>query len=355
MSIAEATRSYEDWMRRAGSLVEAELRDKHAQMRDDLFMFFRGSFYRWTQLWQSQEDELSRAPRVLAVGDLHIGSFGTWRDGEGRLAWGVDDFDEAYPLPYTQDLARLATSVKLGIEAGQLSLGLRDGCEAILHGYATALRAGGQPLVLAEAHQNIEQFGFDAVKPPKRFWRELTRLPPAHHVPRDLAPVFRKTLPRPDLSYKVKRRAAGLGSLGQPRFVALAEWEGGYIAREAKALVPSALVWLAGSDRQHGQPYYERVLSRAIRSRDPFQRVMGRWVVRRLSPEATAIEMSDLPGKRDEATLLKAMGAETANVHLAASRPGPILHDLKRRSSGWLRKAAKTFAKAVERDWKDYR
>jgi hypothetical protein len=38
------------------------------------------------------------APRVLCVGDLHVGSFGTWRDAEGRLCWGVDDFDDAYPL-----------------------------------------------------------------------------------------------------------------------------------------------------------------------------------------------------------------------------------------------------------------
>src|SRR5216683_5892811 len=45
--------------------------------------------------------EVARAPQIVAVGDLHVGSFGTWRDGEGRLCWGVDDFDEAYPLPYT--------------------------------------------------------------------------------------------------------------------------------------------------------------------------------------------------------------------------------------------------------------
>src|ERR1039458_5738131 len=39
---------------------------------------------------------LRDAPKVLAVGDLHVGSFGTWRDTEGRLSWGVDDFDESY-------------------------------------------------------------------------------------------------------------------------------------------------------------------------------------------------------------------------------------------------------------------
>jgi uncharacterized protein (DUF2252 family) len=36
-----------------------------------------------------------------------VNSFGTWRDLEGRLCWGVDDFDESYWLPYTNDLVRL--------------------------------------------------------------------------------------------------------------------------------------------------------------------------------------------------------------------------------------------------------
>jgi len=34
---------------------------------------------------------------------------------EGRLSWGVDDFDESYPLPYTNDLVRLAASVRIVI------------------------------------------------------------------------------------------------------------------------------------------------------------------------------------------------------------------------------------------------
>ena len=53
-------------------------------------------------------------PKVLAVGDLHIENFGTWRDSEGRLVWGVNDFDETWRLPYTQDLVRLTTSTLIG-------------------------------------------------------------------------------------------------------------------------------------------------------------------------------------------------------------------------------------------------
>ena len=113
MNIREATRSYEGWMRRCTTVVESDLRSKHEQMREDAFLFLRGTFYRWAQHWPEICADLTQAPKVLACGDLHVGSFGTWRDSEGRLCWGVDDFDEAYPLPYTNDLVRLATSVKI--------------------------------------------------------------------------------------------------------------------------------------------------------------------------------------------------------------------------------------------------
>ncbi len=53
------------------------------------------------------------APQVLAVGDMHLENFGTWRDADGRLVWGVNDFDEAAVMPYPLDLVRLAASIRL--------------------------------------------------------------------------------------------------------------------------------------------------------------------------------------------------------------------------------------------------
>lgn len=112
MDIRQSAREYENWMRTCAPLVEAHLRDKHTQMKEDPFQFFRGSYYRWAQLWPKLCPDLLNGPVVLSIGDLHVDSFGTWRDFEGRLCWGVDDFDEAWPLPYTNDLVRLAASVK---------------------------------------------------------------------------------------------------------------------------------------------------------------------------------------------------------------------------------------------------
>ena len=53
---------------------------------------------------------------MLAVGDLHVENFGTWRNVEGRPVWGINDFDEACEQAWISDLVRLATSAMLAKE-----------------------------------------------------------------------------------------------------------------------------------------------------------------------------------------------------------------------------------------------
>jgi hypothetical protein len=355
LNIREATKGYEGWMRRCTTVVESDLRSKHEQMREDPFLFLRGTFYRWAQLWPEFCADLARAPKVLACGDLHVGSFGTWRDSEGRLCWGVDDFDESYHLPYTNDLVRLATSLKLVRDAKYLRISVRAGCDAILEGYDQTLKEGGRPIVLAEREQNLERLGLEAIQPAPDFWEKLNELPVVRgDLKRDLRLTLEKTLPDANLDYKVVRREAGLGSRGQQRFVAIAQWNGGCIAREAKAMLPSSCVWLRGGGGRT-QSYYEEAIAGAVRSRDPFQNIEGTWLIRRLSPDSNPIEIKDLPDKRDEGTLLYSMGTEAANVHLGSKRVvNRILQDLRRRKSGWLRSTAKEMAKVTEREWKEY-
>ena len=48
--------------------------------------------------------------------------------------WGVNDFDEAYPLPWTANLLRLATSALVAIETDHLTLGRNKASSSILHG-----------------------------------------------------------------------------------------------------------------------------------------------------------------------------------------------------------------------------
>jgi Uncharacterized protein conserved in bacteria (DUF2252) len=355
-SVEQTTASYEQWMRECTTVVTSDLALKHTQMRESAFLFLRGTFYRWAQMWPAVCTDLCRAPRVLAVGDLHVNSFGTWRDAEGRLCWGVDDFDEAYPLAYTNDLVRLAASLKIVIDAASLSVPFKDGCEAILDGYRQSLKAGGNPIVLAEREQKLGKLGVDSFKPETDFWEKLNRLPAIRRpLDRNAKRALEKTLPDSRMAYKVVRRQAGLGSLGQQRFVAIGMWEGGFVAREAKATLPSACSWLQ-DEVESRQSFYEPAIRSAVRSRDPFQLIEGSWLVRRLSPDSNPIDIQTLPKHGDELKLLHSMGAEAANVHLGSKRQvARIQADLRARKPNWLRAAAKEMARMVEKDWKDYR
>src|SRR6516164_9783735 len=152
-SIVAATADFERWTAKQLTIVRGDLLLKHKLMARAVFPFLRSTFYRWAQLWPAVCSELARAPQVLAVGDLHVENFGTWRDQEGRLIWGVNDFDEAWPAAYTVDLVRLLTSGYLAIRAEHLSISRKRACEAIEQGYRDSIAKGGSPFVLAERHR----------------------------------------------------------------------------------------------------------------------------------------------------------------------------------------------------------
>jgi len=353
-AIAAATAAYEAWMRGRIEVVERDLRLKHERMAEAPFRFLRATFYRWVPVWQEACPELAKAPKLLAVGDLHVENFGTWRDAEGRLVWGVNDFDEAFAMPYTIDLVRLAASALLAVREQRLRLAAGDACAALLAGYSETIAAeGGRPFVLEEEHAALRAMAMGAERDPVRFWEKLNaaRTAPA---PRQVEKLLRKAMPELDGRPRIAHRIAGLGSLGRPRFVALGPSSGGLVAREAKALLPSAYAWANGIAA-------ERILTgtlaeAAIRSPDPFYRQKKGWVLRRLGPHCSAIELGDLPKRREHLVILKAMGRETANVHWGSpDAVGAIRRDLKRRKTDWLHHAAARMAEAVMADWKDWR
>ena len=120
-------------------------------------------------------------------------------------------------------------------------------------------------------------------------------------------------------------------------------------------MVPSACAWLNGKVGNR-QSYYEKAIQAAVRSHDPYQKIEGAWLIRRLSPDSNPIEIDHLPEQRDEEALLHAMGSEAANVHLGSHRQAKrTLKDLRRRKANWLRSAAKDMANTFERECKEYR
>jgi hypothetical protein len=354
MNCKEATQSYEVWLAKHTQVIEADLQVKHQQMSADIFSFMRATFYRWLELWNEQCAELANAPVVLAVGDLHVENFGTWRDQEGRLVWGVNDFDEAFALPYASDLVRLATSAHLAISANHLALRPADACGAILKGYAKQLKDGGKPLVLAERHNWLRATVASELRDPVKFWDKLNILPTIKtRIAGRASKALMSSMPSRKMRCRVVHRIAGLGSLGRQRFVGIGQWNGGQIAREAKALVPSACVWFTESEAQDSQ--YDQILKQAIRCPDPFLVLHKGWVVRRLAPDCSRVQLTMLPKGHDEFRLLQAMGREIANIHLGnVSAIGKIKRDLKKRPDDWLHMAAKSMVQATTKDWRDW-
>ncbi len=355
MKIEKSTTRYEQWLARELTVVPADLAHKHELMSAAQFPFMRATYYRWAQIWPEVCSELASAPEVLAVGDLHVENFGTWRDSEGRLIWGINDFDETWHLPYTHDLVRLAASAHLAISDNHLAMDMKEASRAILEGYTESLNLGGRPFVLAEHHNLLRNMAVHRLKEVCSFWEKLERCQPIKgKIPAGAVKGISRMLPDPALPRRHVHRVAGLGSLGRQRFVALAHWHAANIAREAKAMAPSACWWAAGF-KGPGRILYQQILNTSVRCLDPYVKLKGDWIVRRLAPDCSRIEIADLPKERDERVLLRAMGFETANVHLGSKKARAILADLKKRGEGWLPPAAEQMVKAVTRDWDDWR
>ena len=364
MDICEATREYETWM--AGKLgllgvkvFEKDLKDKHKEFMEkgDAFSFLRATFYRWLQRFPELCPQAWKAPAVLSVGDLHANNFGAWRDAHGVLVWGINDFDEAAPLPYTQDLIRLATSVGLGRKAAKLKVPLGEACEAILKGYSKGLRTGGGPFVVDSEEKWLKE-AYKKSKKSKKDFRKERRESPAmeEEVPLEVRTALAAALPSDTRSCRIRhRKEAGVGSLGRPRYTAVAKTKRGWAVREAKALIPSAVFWakrLSGPEKS----YYEDVLAGARRRRDPHVYVSDGWVLCARARDIGRIEIDKLGPRKDERRFLRAMGRETANVHLGT--PGAVkavFRDLDRRGKGWLKKNAQTMMEDTMKDrraWK---
>jgi hypothetical protein len=119
-------------------------------------------------------------------------------------------------------------------------------------------------------------------------------------------------------------------------------------------VLPSAAAWAAKAPPPRIRS--AELMARAVRAPDPFVTIEDGWLLRRIGPHCSRIELDDFPKRADEFRILRAMGRETANVHLANPDAIPaVRRDLRKRGGGWLRLTARTMADAVLKDWKDWR
>jgi hypothetical protein len=251
---------------------------------------------------------------------------------------------------------RLAASTIIAAAEGHLALNVKSACDVILDGYRKSLDQHGLPFVLEEEHKWLRTMATGVLRDPEAFWNKMNSLPKAlGEIPASAEEALEHLMPERHLTYRLLRRIAGLGSLGRVRLVAVAECHGGRVAREAKALVPSAIHWMDGGNGP-GEIMYQAIISRAVRCPDPFVQVRGRWIVRRLSPHCSRIELNMIPRNRDELKMLFSMGWETANIHLGSqSAIKEVRRHLGTLKPNWLYAAAKDMAKAVTRDWQSWR
>ena len=224
-------------------VVEKDIATKHAKMADGPFPFLRATYWRWAETILDVCPEFANAPSVLAVGDIHLENYGTWRDVEGRLIWGVNDFDEAAEMPYALDLVRLGTSAMLGCPHFDTRAEM---AADILRGYERGL-ADPRPVVLDHDFGWLRRLVVVPNKERQHFWDKMNALKPEKKPPpgRYLRTI-NDEMPEPKLKITYARRTAGAGSLGRPRYVGLAEWRGAPVVREAKAALPSAWTRVKG-------------------------------------------------------------------------------------------------------------
>jgi hypothetical protein len=353
--IAEATAAYERWRERRIPIVAEDLAFKHAKLRESPFVLFRGTYYRFFQQFERVLPEPARAPAVVAVGDLHVENFGTWRDRDARLAWGVNDLDEVDLLPYTLDLVRLATSAVLAISAGHLELDPDRACEAIQVGWRERIgQRRPNPFVIGERNAHLYRMAREAIVDPVVFEKRIKSLPAFERaLPKPAARMLAQVVPAREFRPALSRRVAGVGSLGSRRIVAHGDVDGGMIVREAKQVPGPASMWAQPKRTQVGGLPAAIDAARGVAA-NPSWKQSRKWVLRPLAPDATRLELASLRRKHRELDLLHCMGAEAANIHLTAvtgaAPTKAIRRDADERDPAWLRAAVDVMAELAEDD-----
>ena len=345
MNTVESTAAYETWLRAqlGDEVVEKDIETKRAKMAEAPFPFLRATYWRWAETILDICPELADAPAVLAVGDIHLENYGTWRDEEGRLVWGVNDFDEAAEMPYALDLVRLGTSAMLGCPHFDSRA---DVCANILRGYARGLE-DPHPIILDHDYAWLRRLVVVPNKERQHFWDKMAALkaprkPPAQRYLRAL----NDAMPQHGLRLAYARRTAGAGSLGRPRFVGMAQWRGAPVVREAKAALPSAWTRVKGRGAKPLRCY--EIATGTYRAPDPWYALSDDVIV---NPGGKPV-MGQLIDKK----MLRAMGRDLAAIHLGlVDAREAIARDLGKRRDGWLADAVKRaamFVRSEHKEWK---
>jgi hypothetical protein len=362
--IVRSTDHYDSWLTALKPAFEHDLKQKFKVMAGKPGDFLRATFYRWSERFPDVCLEVISAPAVRAAGDVHVGNFGSWHCSEGRLRWGLNDFDEVGWIPFTNDLVRLATSALLA----RSDLDPEVVGRTILSGYSQRLRDGKLGALLIDDDADIRAGVVAAQLSAEAFYGKLAEkdevnADEARHLER-LCDRLYEVVPGGELHH----RQAGRGSLGRVRVFILGKGDPA-VAVEAKRVLGSAWSWARRGGHANPTAADDRnsdvstLLLDARRGPDPqtsVEEIGGhQWVLRPLSPDRVGIDFSDADSVGDDLAirLLERMGAEVAHVHLLSHDSAPLISYVADHEPGWLQRAAVAMKEDTEADtqaWKKH-
>lgn len=370
------------------------LKLKYAAMRQNAFVFFRGTCHLFYEDWPVG-GELDHAPLAWICGDLHLENFGSYK-GNNRLSYfDMNDFDEALLAPVSWELARLLTSILVGAESigvnGPEALAL---CHGFLDSYRAALKEGKARWVERATAEGMVKSLLDGLRnrTSRDYLDSRTRLRSGKRSIRldgkralaasdaDYAKItrfmadFAQQQSNPDF-FKVldmARRIAGTGSLGLERYVILVQGHGspeGNLLLDLKHQPGSALApWV-----KTGQPRWPSEAERVVAVQQRVQAASPAFLapvtigersytLRELLPSQDRLALSEWNGKlRRLEKVLATMGRTVAWNNLrSGGRQGSAIADewidFGQRED-WtdpLLAYARQYAKRVHEDWKAF-
>jgi uncharacterized protein (DUF2252 family) len=364
----------------SAGLLEADpvaFRRKYRKMASDPFAFYRGSASVFYADAREREDGWAdeRTARVWIQGDLHAENFGTYMDGEGRLVFDVNDFDEAYLGHFTWDLQRLLASVALmGWTKALSDDDIRRLCGTYLRAYldqaeafvdsdhdhrwslrlGTASGAVERALLTAQLSTRVGLLGQTTVV--DDYVRRFSSGPTVRQLDDDergrveqAYADYLETIPESkrlgSLTYALKdvvgKSGFGIGSAGLPAYNLLVEGHTEALEndvvltmKQGNVAAPSRIVEderCRASFAHHG--HRTAVSQRALQAHaDPWlgwtQMTGGRhdgvgFVVKEYSPYEADLDWSEVSEPDEIAEVLEQLGRATAKVHCVSDVDDP--------------------------------
>lgn len=364
---------------------------KFATMRTDAFSFYRGTCHLFYEDLPKRLS-VSRAPLAWISGDLHPENLGSYRGRDGVVYFDVNDFDEASLAPCSWDVLRCMTGILVGSSGlGILDDDAHDLSRRYLYAYRACLADGvAQSISAAEStgmvHDLLEGVRLRAKDElvmrrteGKRRRRSIVldgahaaKLRPAEKEAAtrifDAWNDSRKPSNRCEL-IDIAERFAGTGSMGVPRYVALARRKGSLRLLDVKLEPASSLrPYLTAR-----QPSWDSEAQRAVSTEVLAQaHAPALWsvrdghrsfVIKELQPTADRVRWETWHGKLERLEhLMSVMGQATAWSHLrgAHTKGSAPIKDLTAyaRDGRWAHDAwdySRAYAKTVERDCAQFR